>query len=148
MPKFTVEKSIVVNAPLEKVYATVRNFEEWKEWSPWIIADPAAKLTYMSNAEGYSWDGAITGSGQMEVTGETEQNSIEYRLEFVKPWKSVCPVTFSFAEKDGGTEATWTMHGSLPFFMFFICPLETRISWKNCLCRLFLHRSPSRRQYR
>jgi hypothetical protein len=51
----------------------------------------------------------------MEVTGEEENQSISYDLQFLKPWKSRADVTISLAEKNGGTEVTWTMASSLRF---------------------------------
>jgi accessory colonization factor AcfC len=43
MPKFNVEESIFVDVPVEKAYATVKDFKSWSIWSPWTIADPESK---------------------------------------------------------------------------------------------------------
>lgn len=125
MPKFDVSKSIVINAPLEKVYATVRDFRQWQPWSPWLIAEPGCKVEYAEDGKSYSWDGEIVGAGTMEIVGEEAPRAIDYRLSFLKPWKSRSDVSFRFAEKDGGVEATWTMEGALPFFLFFMKKMMT-----------------------
>ncbi|MEP2774338.1 MAG: SRPBCC family protein [Luteolibacter sp.] len=120
MPAFTVEKSILIEAPPETVFPLVRDFRKWKSWSPWLIAEPEAKLDYRSNPEGYSWEGKVIGSGMMELTAVVPDKSMECRLTFLKPWKSTCCTKFTFTETPGGTRVSWIMEGSLPFFMFFM----------------------------
>lgn len=120
MPNFDVRKSIFIEAPPERVHAVVRDFRQWPAWSPWLIAEPDSRLDYAENGKSYTWEGKITGSGEMRVTGEDALRSIDYYLAFLKPWKSVNTVRFQFAGKNGGTEVTWTMEGSLPFFMFWM----------------------------
>ena len=51
--------------------------------------------------------------------------SIEYRLSFLKPWKSVNETRFHLTEQGSGTKVTWSMQGSLPFFMFFLKGMMT-----------------------
>ncbi len=120
MPVFTVRKSIRIAAHVDQVYPLVRDFKTWPTWSPWLIAEPDAKMTYAADGRGYTWDGKITGSGEMEIIGGDPPWSIHYRLTFLKPWKSVNKTDFFFAEHDGGTEVTWTMEGTLPWFMFWM----------------------------
>ena len=69
MPLFTVSKSIRIAAPVQQVYDLVRDFKSWPLWSPWLIAEPSAKLGYSDDGRSYTWDGSITGSGEMEITG-------------------------------------------------------------------------------
>ncbi|BCX48268.1 ligand-binding SRPBCC domain-containing protein [Haloferula helveola] len=120
MPSFDVSRSIHIEAFPDAVFADVRNFRKWPDWSPWLICDPHAKLTYADDGKRYDWEGPVCGSGIMRITGESEGSSIDYALTFLSPWKSENTVGFRFAEKDGGTEVTWTMTGSLPWFMFWM----------------------------
>ena len=120
MPKINVTKSVVINAPIEKVYAAVRDFKQWSTWSPWLIAEPDCEVKYADDGRSYSWEGEVTGAGNMAIAKEDEPGRIDYDLNFLKPWKSHADVSFSFVEKDGGTEASWSMDSSLPFFMFFL----------------------------
>ena len=125
MPKFEVTRSIIIAAPVEQVHDLVREFRRWPEWSPWLIAEPDARVEYGTDGGSYRWDGKITGSGEMKVTGGQRPGSIDCQLTFLKPWKSVNRVGFRFSEKDGGTAVTWTMKGALPFFMFWMKPMMT-----------------------
>jgi DNA gyrase inhibitor GyrI len=125
MPVFSVRKSIRIAAPVQQVYDLVREFKSWPAWSPWLIAEPGAKMTFTSDGRGYAWDGDITGSGEMEITGGDPPWSIHYRLTFLKPWKSVNQVAFHFSEHDHETEAEWTMEGTLPWFMWWMKSMRT-----------------------
>ena len=120
MPVFSIRKSIRIAAPTQQVYELVRDFKSWPAWSPWLIAEPGAKMTYTPDGRGYAWDGNITGSGEMEITGGDPPWSIQYRLTFLKPWKSVNQVAFHFSEHDHETLAEWTMEGTLPWFMWWM----------------------------
>ena len=55
MPKISVVKSIVIGAPVERVYAVVRDFKQWQAWSPWLIAEPDAKVTCGDDGKSYAW---------------------------------------------------------------------------------------------
>ncbi|MDC0325642.1 SRPBCC family protein [bacterium] len=125
MPKFSIQKAIQINVSVEEAFESVWDFRQWNSWSPWIIAEPDCELSYADDGKSYTWDGKIIGSGQMEVLEELPGNCIQYRLTFLKPWKSVSDVTFLFAQKDEGVEVTWTMNGSLPWFMFFMKSMMT-----------------------
>lgn len=119
MPVFHVRKSIFIAAPVSKVYESIRDFRQWPAWSPWLITEPESHLEFSADGKGYSWNGKITGSGEMAITSEDAPRSIDYQLTFLKPWKSTNTTRFAFVEMDGGTELVWTMEGSLPFFMFW-----------------------------
>lgn len=119
MPAISVKKSIVINAPVEKVYATVRNFQEWTPWSPWIIAEPDCPLDFPADGMSYSWNGTIIGSGSMTILDAKENHSIDYALEFLKPMKSKADVKFIFEPQSEGVKVTWTNDAKLPIFLFF-----------------------------
>ena len=120
MPKFYVKKTIAINAPLEKVHAAVRDFRQWPAWSPWLISEPDCTLKYAEDGRSYSWDGEIVGSGETVIIGENAPTSIDYRIVFRKPWKSVASVRFEMAERDGYVQTTWSMESSIPIFIFFM----------------------------
>jgi len=120
MPKFNVEKSILIQAPVQQVYATVRDFHTWPTWSPWLIAEPGCEAKVSPDGMQNSWEGDIVGSGKMIIDSAEENKAIHYTLTFLKPWKAVSPVSFLFEESQEGVKVTWTMEGSMPFFLFFM----------------------------
>lgn len=125
MSTFSVHKNIVISAPLERVLAAVRDFRVWPQWSPWLIADPACRISHAEDGLGYAWDGKIAGAGSLRITAEEAPRRIRYRLTFLRPWKSAAEVGFAFAGKDAGVEVTWTMDGSLPFFLVWMKGMMT-----------------------
>ncbi len=120
MPKFNVSRSITVNAPAEKVFNILNNFNTWTLWSPWLVAEPDAKVNVADNAKYYEWEGKRVGSGNMTITNEKENKSIDIDLLFLKPWKSKAKVGFKLESDGEGTKVTWNMDSALPFFMFWM----------------------------
>lgn len=118
MPKIFVSQSKEIAKPVQEVFDKVRDMHGWAEWSPWMIADPECKVTNLD--DGYEWDGEICGSGSMVAIGEEPGESIDFDLSFFKPFKSCAKVKMTFAESGEGTEVTWTMDSSLPFFLFWM----------------------------
>lgn len=119
MPKIHVSKSITINTTASKAKAFLADFHNWKNWSPWLICEPEAQVDYATDGKYYKWEGKRVGSGEMKVIEEKE-NSIDYDLTFLKPWKSKAKVYFKFQEDEKGTKVTWVMDSSLPFFMFWM----------------------------
>jgi len=127
MPKTRVEKSITVNANVEKVKSIIADFNHWRHWSPWLITDPDANVNVTNEGKKQRWEGKRVGIGEMTVLSESD-SKIHYDLTFLKPWKSQAAVDF-LIKTDGknSTTLTWTMDGSLPFFMFWMKPMMERM---------------------
>lgn len=119
MPKTHISRSLYIEAPINKVHENVVNFKHWEQWSPWFVIEPSTKIVYDDDDKGYYWNGKYTGEGKMRLKNE-DKNTINYNLEFLKPWKSKADVSFILKQKDNGTLATWTMDSSLPWFLFWM----------------------------
>ena len=120
MPKFTVSKSTFIEKPVDEVYAFLNNMSNWHIWSPWLITDENAKATHSEDNQKYSWEGERLGSGNMIITNSENNNLIDYDLQILKPWKSNSKVRMSLQESNDATRVTWSMQGSLPFFLFWL----------------------------
>ena len=127
MPKTHVEKSISIAASAEKVKSIITDFNQWKPWSPWFILEPETKDSVSADGKSHEWDGKRIGSGIISIIGEKE-SLIQYDLKFLKPWKSEAKTDFIIEKIDENTtNLTWTMDGSLPFFMFWMKPMMERL---------------------
>lgn len=127
MPKTYVEKSITITANVEKVKSIITDFNHWIHWSPWLILEPDAKVTVSEGGKKQEWDGTRIGAGMMTVIAEGD-TEINYDLTFLKPWKSKAKCDFIVRKlDDNNTKLTWTMEGSLPFFMFFMKTMMERL---------------------
>jgi len=120
MPKMNVRRSTTINSPAATVFNRVADLNHWTAWSPWLITEPEAKVTVSDDSKFYSWEGKRVGSGEMRITAEKTNQSVDYDLTFLKPWKSHAKVRFELNERNGVTEVDWIMDSSLPFFMFWM----------------------------
>lgn len=120
MPKFHVDEHIEIDAPAAKVKAVIRDFQQWKPWSPWLSAEPDCALDYAEDGKSYAWKGKVIGEGRMELRKE-EEHALWYHLTFLTPWKSESDVDFQIlSQGPERSKVHWRMDGSLPFFMFFM----------------------------
>lgn len=117
---FTVQRTITVNAPPDKIYPLVASFKNWGQWSPYENKDPAMTRTFGGAPSGpgaiYAWEGdKNVGAGRMEITGASPPSALIIKLDFNKPFEAHNTAEFSFAPNGAATVVTWAMHGPAPF---------------------------------
>jgi uncharacterized protein YndB with AHSA1/START domain len=113
---FRLERTVVINAPPEKVFNLINDFHQWPQWSPWEHLDPALKRTYEGPEAGpgtvYAWDGNNkVGNGRMEILESQASTKVIIKLDFFKPFEAHNTAEFTLAPNDGGTQVTWAMFG-------------------------------------
>lgn len=113
---FQVQRSIVIAAPPQAIYARIEDFRRWRDWSPWERLDPAMVRTHSGAARGvgavYAWQGnREVGRGRMEVVAAAAPSTITIQLDFIEPFASRNITEFVLAPVDGGTRVIWTMRG-------------------------------------
>lgn len=123
MPTIHVSRSIMIDAPKETIHKVLTNFQESTNWSPWLIIEPEAKVAFSESqgevGSGFSWDGELVGEGQMKLV-YADENDIETKVHFLKPFKSTSQSIFTLQENENQTEVIWHMQSKLPWFMFFM----------------------------
>ena len=116
-----VSESVVIDAPVDKVFSYILNLRNWKEWNSWIRYEQNAPLKYSDDVsiEGgyYSWDGKVIGSGKLTHHKIVTNERIEQKIQFFKPFKSSSDISWVFEEENGKIKVTWGMNGKLPFFL-------------------------------
>ncbi len=123
MPALQLEESIDINTDIASTRDAIENFNHWPHWSPWLCAEPEARLTYKGEpgqpGHGYDWEGQIVGAGGMELVAN-EADRLKMDLTFLKPFKSTAKVEFKLQQlADDKSRVSWSMDSKLPFFMFF-----------------------------
>lgn len=113
---FHIERTAVVHAPADVVYARIDDFHRWREWSPWEHLDPAMQRTYSGADKGvgavYQWKGNDkVGEGRMTITNATAPSQVDLQLEFLAPFKATNQAALALSPGDGGTTVKWTMDG-------------------------------------
>jgi effector-binding domain-containing protein len=128
---FQVRRSLYMNLDRARVFAQVRDLRRWRDWSPWLIHDPDARLEYSPDPqqEGgyYAWNGRAIGTGRLTQCRLDEPACIEQRIDFRRPFKLTAEVLWEFAPAGDGTEVTWEMRGRMPLLWRFMTGLMTRM---------------------
>ncbi len=123
MPKYQVERSIIIECDIQRAKESLSNYTEWKSWSPWIIMEADAKLEYSPYqgevGSSYGWDGEIIGTGEMNLLSIGERE-LSMKLSLTKPFKSESNIKFILEPQGNGVKVTWYMSASLPFFLFWM----------------------------
>jgi hypothetical protein len=115
---YTVERSVTIDAPLERIFAQIADFHNWRNWSPWEGLDPDLKRTYAGSESGtgavYAWSGnRKAGQGRMEITDSKEPSIVQIDLLFEKPWKARNDTSFTVRQEGSQASVTWSITGKL-----------------------------------
>jgi uncharacterized protein YndB with AHSA1/START domain len=118
--RFSVERTINVTAPPEKIFPLIDDFHQWGSWSPYENKDPAMQRSYSGAASGkgavYGWDGNNNvGSGRMEILDTSAPARIVIKLDFFKPFEGHNTAEFTMLPQGDGTRVNWLMHGPASF---------------------------------
>ena len=132
---FEVDRTLLIDAPVDRVFQTIRNFKTWPQWSPWLMHAPECKLEYSDNYQDsgghYRWDGKLVGAGTLTHVDIQQGLSIDQRIEFLRPFKSSSEVSWTFDPHDEQTRVHWIMRGSMPFLFRFMTPMMTEMVSKD-----------------
>lgn len=125
-PEFSVQRSVVIQAPAEKIYPYIHDLRAWESWSPWLKKDSTMKMTYQGPSKGpgasMTWKGnSESGEGTMTILSETPNRSVALRLDFLKPMQSTHPSEFSLKPEGNHTTVTWKMTGEINFIGKAMC---------------------------
>lgn len=123
---FSIERSVLIAAKREAVFAVVNDFHHWDDWSPWAKLDPAATAEFSGAAAGegarFRWSGNNkVGTGAMTIVESRPHDLIRIRLDFEKPMTATNEARFTFAPDAGGTRVTWRMTGKNKFAGRLVC---------------------------
>jgi hypothetical protein len=123
---FRIERSAIVVAPAQQVFAEVNDFHNWQAWSPWAKLDPNAKADFEGPASGegavFRWAGnAEVGEGSMTMVESKPTEKVGIRLDFVKPWEGTSATEFVFKADGPRTIVTWSMAGERSFIEKAMC---------------------------
>jgi uncharacterized protein YndB with AHSA1/START domain len=118
-----VQRSAVIPATPERVFALLDDFHQWERWSPWEELDPSMAHTYSGADSGvgavHAWKGnKKAGEGRMEIVDADPPHRLDLTLAFIKPFKSDNTTRFTLAENGKDTtNVTWSMESPMPFPM-------------------------------
>ena len=113
---FRVERSLVISAPPERLYALVGTPRRWPEWSIWNRRDPAMAMTFFGPeagaGAGWSWQSRTEGRGRMTFLTADPEKGFTYEL-FFPDYDSTSTGEIRFERQTVGTRVTWTNVGDV-----------------------------------
>lgn len=119
--KIKYEKSIEINAPIEKVWDNVSSLSAMDKWSPWNSKDSAMKRT-MYGSDGapgskFCWESEKkdVGKGCQTLISRHKPNRVDTELKFLTPYESEAKAYVTLAPSGGGTKATWGFTSEVPY---------------------------------
>ena len=116
-PRFSVVRSVSIDAPPERVYALVANPRAWPQWSAWHQRDPAMKIDYSGPATGagaaWAWHSASEGEGEMTFTAAEPDRRLAFALSFPDFGTTSTGELALAATPAGATRVTWTLDGDM-----------------------------------
>ena len=137
-----LERSVVIDRPVEEVFNYVRFIENHKDFSVWHMSDPEMKVT-TTGEDGrvgfvHTWDSQLknVGAGSQEITELLGRERISYELRFERPMKATNYSNVHFLTLPGNkTRVTWDFSGEMSFpfslFSFFVKWMLGRDIQKN-----------------
>jgi uncharacterized protein YndB with AHSA1/START domain len=132
-PKFTVTRSLVVNAPPDKVYALVSDPRRWKEWSVWNQRDPSMQIAYSGPPSGsgatWEWKSKSEGDGRMKFTTAEPNKRLGYEL-FFPDFGTTSLGELTMAADGNATRVSWVMNGDMgnnPLFRWFALNADSMV---------------------
>jgi hypothetical protein len=118
--RFSVQRSITVNAPPAKIHPLINDLHQFNTWNPYEKKDPQIKGSYRGPAAGpgarYEFQGnKDVGAGSLEIIDSRTPATVALRLDMTAPMAASNIITFTLRPYGQGTEVTWAMEGASPF---------------------------------
>src|SRR5690349_11547709 len=100
--KFTLDKSIVINADQKVIFDQINILKNWEQWSPWYKMDPETKMTYNDIPAGvgasYNFVSSKNGEGTVTISESIPNESLKVDMDFKANGKSYAGFKMTQAE--------------------------------------------------
>ncbi len=104
--EYRVERSVVIDAPMETVFSNVNTVSKHELWSPWKDEDPSMKFTFNDIPAGegasYSWTSDNMGEGSLTIIESIQNKGIKTDLDFGE--MGAANGYYTFSKVDGGVK--------------------------------------------
>jgi hypothetical protein len=112
---YSVESSMLIDAPASEIHAYLGELRKWPEWSPWDEADASIVTTFGDKTTGVgafqSWT-SDDGDGELTLTTCDVDTGVAYDMVFINgDERTPASAVLAYRAVDGGTEVTWSMEG-------------------------------------
>ncbi len=110
--KVHIVRSTIINAPADKVFAHISDFNKWDAWSPWAKIDPDAKFEITGEGIGQRMAWSSTHrevmTGAQEIVELSPPHKMKSALDFGD--MGVAHATFTLeSPSQGATRVSWAL---------------------------------------
>ncbi len=117
---FSVQRSLRIQAPAEKIHPLIADLHRFNSWNPYEKKDPNIKGHYRGPGAGpgaaYDFEGnSQVGKGSIEIVQVQAPRQVTMQLRLIEPMEGLNTVNFTLAPQGDATEVTWAMQGRSPF---------------------------------
>jgi Polyketide cyclase / dehydrase and lipid transport len=109
-----VERTVVINAPVQEVFRELNTYQTFTLWSPWAKMDANAKYTYDGPDSGVgakmAWEGKSIGKGSQWIEASTPDKHIKNVINF-EDLNGVFYAQYILEPEGNQTKLTWTYDG-------------------------------------
>lgn len=120
--KYSVKREIVINQPVEEVFAYIKQLKNQSNYSVWQRMDPKIKNTYIGKdaSKGFvaAWESnnEKVGKGEQEITRIVENKRIDFALRFYVPFEANDKAFMSTtAVNPKQTKVIWGFDGTMKY---------------------------------
>ncbi|PXW15309.1 uncharacterized protein YndB with AHSA1/START domain [Chryseobacterium sp. CBTAP 102] len=122
------EKSVVINAPQEKVWTYTGNLKGYNQWDPFSKADKNIVITYSGEGDklgdSYHWKGdKNVGEGEQSITELIPNQKMATKLHFIEPFEGYAKANIVLTREGNGTRVTWMIDNELNSMMKIMKPM-------------------------
>ncbi|MBT8300030.1 MAG: SRPBCC family protein [Maribacter sp.] len=118
---YSVSRSTSIAKPVSEVFDYVRSLKKQDEWGPWAKKDPNMTKEFQGTDGEVGaisgWKGnKDVGEGEQEIMAIKENEVVETKLRFFKPWKAESDAYIKVNDEgNGSTKVTWGFSGKNKF---------------------------------
>ena len=132
---YNIHCDTIINAPLQKVFAYLKQLKNWDNFNERAVADPSKKNEFRGT-DGtvgfiYAWSGnKKVGEGEKEIKFISEGEKIETEIRFVKPFIAIGHTTMVTEQvTDTQTKVLFSNASTLKYPLnFLLLFVEKRIA--------------------
>lgn len=114
---WSVERSVVIAADRQQIYALVASPKRWNEWTAWTTkSDPSLVFTYSGPDIGagaeQAWTSEASGNGRLKITSANPRTGVDYDL-LMEGGKMKARGNILMQQHAQGTLVSWSLLGEV-----------------------------------
>ncbi|GMQ30608.1 SRPBCC family protein [Algoriphagus confluentis] len=128
--QYSVLEKVIIDRPIEEVYAFTKNLKNQDQYSKWQLMDPEMEHYYEGEdgtvgfVSGWKSQNPDVGHGEQEIIAIQEMERIDYELRFFEPFEAKDKAYMTFSSLGPNqTEVAWGFEGNMAYPMNLMIPL-------------------------